>query len=436
MTRISLTEQYDNKDVIQQIYTLKDTVDDSNDIAERAEAKADEAIGSVQSAVDAANTATAKATEATNAATEATRISTEASATANEVKEQMDAFQEEKQTFVTSGRFAATEEAGTMDLIHNPKPNTEIVLKTLEMPIANAQYTGLMNATTYRNVESLGDRVTALEKKTTTYYVTLPSVDPSQSELTTAFKSASGRDPLPGDYLVDVEKALTFGYTGTVWVQVGETITVQPFTNTTLGIIKGSQVAGKVFAETDGTGSVYGWDLHVAELETAKSDISANTEAITANTSAIATLKGRVDGHDTSITALQTKDTELENSISSGDSALSGRIDTLDSTIGTMQTSVATNATDISNLKTDKQATLTGTAVTLAQSLWNTSTKQQTVSVSGMTASANVWVSADGASWDMYGNSGVRCVAQATGTLTFQCTEIPSADVTANIIFG
>ena len=58
----------------------------------------------------------------------------------------------------------------------------------------------------------------------------------------------------------------------------------------------------------------------------------------------------------------------------------------------------------------------------------------QTVSVGGVTASNTVIVTASPASYVHYNECAVRCIAQGDGTLTFACTDTPTAELTANVL--
>lgn len=73
-------------------------------------------------------------------------------------------------------------------------------------------------------------------------------------------------------------------------------------------------------------------------------------------------------------------------------------------------------------------------SVLLMASGWDANTKEQTVSVSDMTASANILVSAAPASFMAYAQAGIRCTAQSAGALTFACETVPEEAVTANVI--
>lgn len=75
-------------------------------------------------------------------------------------------------------------------------------------------------------------------------------------------------------------------------------------------------------------------------------------------------------------------------------------------------------------------ATNTSTTVTLTTAGWDTSTKQQTVNITGMSADKVCIVSPAPASFVAYGEAQVRATAQGSGTLTFTCEDIPSAELT------
>lgn len=89
--------------------------------------------------------------------------------------------------------------------------------------------------------------------------------------------------------------------------------------------------------------------------------------------------------------------------------------------------------TDINNLDKAKQAQHLTRTVTLTAAGWSSGT--QTVAVDGVTADNTVMVAAAAASMESYGNSKVKCTAQAAGKLTFTCdTEnVPKVSLTVNI---
>ena len=83
---------------------------------------------------------------------------------------------------------------------------------------------------------------------------------------------------------------------------------------------------------------------------------------------------------------------------------------------------------------TDYAAPSFGVSVTLRASGWNANAKTQTVSVAGVTATANCIITAAPDSYMTYAKAGVRCTAQGAGTLTFACETVPTANVAANVL--
>ena len=83
---------------------------------------------------------------------------------------------------------------------------------------------------------------------------------------------------------------------------------------------------------------------------------------------------------------------------------------------------------------TDYAAPSVGVSVTLRASGWDADAKTQTVSVAGVTATANCIITAAPDSYMAYAKAGVRCTAQGAGTLTFACETVPTADVAANVL--
>lgn len=83
---------------------------------------------------------------------------------------------------------------------------------------------------------------------------------------------------------------------------------------------------------------------------------------------------------------------------------------------------------------TDYAAPSVGVTATLTASGWDADAKTQTVSVAGVTATANCIITAAPDSYMAYAEAGVRCTAQGAGTLTFACETVPTADVAANVL--
>ena len=70
--------------------------------------------------------------------------------------------------------------------------------------------------------------------------------------------------------------------------------------------------------------------------------------------------------------------------------------------------------------------------VTLAVARW--SSLAQTVNASGVTSDNTVIVAPTSGSHNAYNEAGVYCSAQASGKLTFRCSEKPSVALTVNVL--
>lgn len=76
------------------------------------------------------------------------------------------------------------------------------------------------------------------------------------------------------------------------------------------------------------------------------------------------------------------------------------------------------------------------TQVVLYANDWNTSTKELTVSVQGITALSIVIASPGGISMEDAVDNGVYCYSQSTDSLTFKASTVPSTDLIFNILFS
>jgi hypothetical protein len=156
------------------------------------------------------------------------------------------------------------------------------------LPMASAEQAGVMPAESFSQIGENTTRIAALEGRSVHYPITLASDSPSQADLQTAYETASGKTGEASDQTTLDDTAFGKSYTwyesSETWVDRGSS-SVSQFTNTGMGIIKGANSDGKVFAEEDGTGSVVGWDAlktRTTNLETGKvntSDVSAAPEA-------------------------------------------------------------------------------------------------------------------------------------------------------------
>lgn len=275
MVRVSLQEQYDNKDVIQQIKILKDIVSVASEDAKNA-------LDSVQGIDTIAKDASVKATEALDKATSLEGTVNEHTQSIQAVEIQAEQALTDANDAFDQASISQSAEAATITMTRGTGSQEQI-----PFPIASSVQTGMMNAQTYAGIVNLTARVDKLEASKTVFYVTFASSSPSQSEITSVFTTASGRSPVAGDYVTDIAKSLTYGYNGSVWVKVETSADIPIFTVDTPGLIKGSTVDGTIAAEVDGTGSVNGWD-------NVKTTINNHTESIGTIESTLSTVQGEV----------------------------------------------------------------------------------------------------------------------------------------------
>lgn len=377
MVRISLQEQYDNKDVIQQIKKTRDEVAILSDKADTAYDQSSNALASITGATTTANNAMTVANNATSRV-DALQV------TVDEHTQSIQAVETQAEQALTDANDAfdqasitQTAEAATITMTRGTGYQEQI-----PFPIASSVQTGMMNAQTYAGIVNLTARVDKLEASKTVFYVSFSSDSPSESELTSLFVTVSGRNPAAGDYLTDIARSLTYGYNGTNWIKVETSADVPIFTAEAPGVIKGSTLDGTVAAETDGTGSVNGWD-------NVKTTLSNHTESIGTINGEISTIQGSISGIETEISGLN------------------------------------------SDLNT-KQNNITAVTVTLTASGWSGNT--QTVSASNVTATNIIWVSPAPASFDAYGKAGIRATSQAGGSITFTCVKVPTENLSVEVV--
>lgn len=115
------------------------------------------------------------------------------------------------------------------------------------------------------------------------------TAQPNQQQILTAWQMASGETtPLNSASVWDNvnHKKYTYFSAQSQWVLTqdglgGEGVTVNQWTNDSAGIVKGSTNTGQIFAESDGTGSVNGWDEVKSNAELALTK-STNNETLIA----------------------------------------------------------------------------------------------------------------------------------------------------------
>ncbi len=165
----------------------------------------------------------------------------------------------------------------------------------LPLPVASSTQAGVINAATYKTIQATADKVETILNAT----VAVPDLaaEPTQEQLTEAWKTATGKTELVnGAKILDSTNNKTwtyYAYTSTWQATDNEnpTIEVKQFTNDAAGIIKGSTEDGQVSAESDGTGSVNGWDTLKSSVATNTSELTTVKASVSTNTTDIAALK-------------------------------------------------------------------------------------------------------------------------------------------------
>lgn len=135
--------------------------------------------------------------------------------------------------------------------------------RDVPLPVADATKSGVMSKAIYDGIDLMKADIEKLKLVKIPYKVTFPNATPTQAEILQAYKQynpTAPAIPVVGTYVIDYAKNLAYTYDGTTWQKDPSPDSVAPFTQEYSGTIKGSNVAGQVHAEIDGTGSVNGWD--------------------------------------------------------------------------------------------------------------------------------------------------------------------------------
>ena len=161
----------------------------------------------------------------------------------------------------------------------------DITELTEQIKLASDTQAGLMSTADYNQIRDNTSRIEALEGKTTRLLYT-EKTNPTAEEINTFVTGLGYTAPFEGVAVVIDETYHIWHYyenNSIGWRDDGVD-TVTQFTNEALGTIKGAEVDGKVYAETDGTGSVYGW----AALKSSVNDIAKNLDSYVLKTTTVA----------------------------------------------------------------------------------------------------------------------------------------------------
>lgn len=148
---------------------------------------------------------------------------------------------------------------------------------TLSEPINLASDTvaGLMSIADYKQIRENKSKIEQLSENAIRLLYNTSS-SPTASDIE-AFVISRGYTPSPNiSVVVQATNHIWKYYTDTGYSDVGVD-TVNQFTNGIAGIIKGADIDGKVYAETDGTGSVKGWAQVKSDISNLQSDVQNKT---------------------------------------------------------------------------------------------------------------------------------------------------------------
>lgn len=181
--------------------------------------------------------------------------------------------------------------------------------QSTNIPLANSTTAGLMSSSDFASLQNLEDRVGNLEGKTTRLLYTA-STNPTADDINSFVTGLGYTPPFEGIAVVVDETFHIWHYydNGSIGWRDDGVDTVSNFTNTTAGIILGSTENGKVFAETDGTGSINGWD----DLNTNVNNLQSTTQSLS---NSINNLNTQVETNTTNITNLQNSKININQGI-------------------------------------------------------------------------------------------------------------------------
>lgn len=170
-----------------------------------------------------------------------------------------------------------------------------------QVQLASDSQAGMMSMADYKQIRKNTERIEALEGKTTRLLYNVKT-NPTADEINTFVTGLGYTAPFEGIAVVVDQTFHIWHYyenDNIGWKDDGAD-TVNQFTNTTLGTIKGAEVDGKVYAETDGTGSVYGWGALKGQV----TNIAENLDSYVLKTTKVA---GKPLSADVNLSTLRIK---------------------------------------------------------------------------------------------------------------------------------
>lgn len=155
--------------------------------------------------------------------------------------------------------------------------------ENIVLPVASTTQAGVMNSSIYDSITANTNNLNAIMNGAVA--ITGLSATPTQAELTTAWLAQTNLPALinrASIYDVDNDKVWTYYTNDATWHAASNTsqVTINTFTNSSEGTILGSTNTGQIYAESDGTGSVNGWDTLSGAVSTNTGNISSLQTAV------------------------------------------------------------------------------------------------------------------------------------------------------------
>ena len=241
--------------------------------------------------------------------------------------------------------LTATDDNVTLDKSYINISTQEASSNSINVPLASDTTAGLMSKSDYAQIRDNTARIEQLEGQNVRLLYTAsesPTAAQIQQFVIDSGYSDTAQWPQIGVVVQGSNHIWRYFNNTNTWQDVGVD-TVNTFTNEIAGIIKGSDTDGKVYAETDGTGSVNGWDALNTKVTNNASAIAAE---ITNRTSADATLQTNIDSEKT---ARENADNNLQSQINENKTAIEAETTNRENADNSLQTQITTNATNIAN---------------------------------------------------------------------------------------
>ena len=253
-------------------------------------------------------------------------------------------------------------EGDASTVYHKALHNSGIV-ENDALPVASDTKAGVMSAGMYvgfnGSIQNLQARMAVLEGVGITYQLSGLPDNPSDAQITSAFREQYPNVPLSaGIRVADYDKAKIWQYSGTAWIQL-TSLNIDKATSTSLGVVMGSVTSdtneGKIFVEVDGTMAVIGWDTLKALALSTKQSVDNLEPRVTQQSAKIDVLEGNVAGNTSDITTLEGTSADHESRITSLETTsadLGTRLSGAEQDIDTLQASDAQQTSKITSLET------------------------------------------------------------------------------------